>query len=199
MADDSTSSQHWQYARKSIEYASLVLVIVGALNWGFVGLFKIDLVSAVFGKLTPASRVVYALVGLSALLHIFSRDYYLPFLGAAAYPCGSLTPKQPKGATRSVTVFVKPGANVIFWAAEPARAGPGFDDNKVARNPWLAYDEYSNAGVARADNMGRATLRVRDPTAYQVPPYGRKLDAHVHYRVCDHAGMLGPVQTTYLG
>jgi uncharacterized protein len=47
-----------------------VLTIVGGLNWGLVGLFKFDLVAAVFGmqfgEVNVASRVVYTLVGLSA-------------------------------------------------------------------------------------------------------------------------------------
>jgi uncharacterized protein len=49
-----------------------ILTIVGGLNWGLVGLFKFDLVAAVlggmrFGEVNVASRIVYALVGLSAL------------------------------------------------------------------------------------------------------------------------------------
>ena len=48
-----------------------VLTIVGGLNWGLVGLFKFDLVAAVFGmqfgEVNVASRIVYTLVGLSAL------------------------------------------------------------------------------------------------------------------------------------
>jgi uncharacterized membrane protein YuzA (DUF378 family) len=52
--------------------AAAVLTIVGGLNWGLVGLFKLDLVAAVFGgmqfgEVNAASRIVYALVGLSAL------------------------------------------------------------------------------------------------------------------------------------
>ena len=48
-----------------------ILTIVGGLNWGLVGLFKFDLVAAVFGgmqfgEVNVASRVVYTLVGLSA-------------------------------------------------------------------------------------------------------------------------------------
>ena len=49
-----------------------ILTIVGGLNWGLVGLFKFDLVAAVFGgmsfgEVNLASRIVYTLVGLSAL------------------------------------------------------------------------------------------------------------------------------------
>lgn len=47
---------------------ALTLVIIGALNWGLIGLFQFDVVAALFGGPTSGlSRTVYALVGLSAL------------------------------------------------------------------------------------------------------------------------------------
>ena len=46
---------------------TLVLLIVGGLNWGLVGVFGFDLVAALFGEMSPLSRIVYSLVGLSAL------------------------------------------------------------------------------------------------------------------------------------
>jgi hypothetical protein len=46
---------------------TLILVIIGGLNWGLVGLFDFNLVAALFGEDSPLSRVVYVLVGLSAL------------------------------------------------------------------------------------------------------------------------------------
>ena len=46
----------------------LALVIVGALNWGLVGLFHFNLVSAIFGDMSLLSRLVYILVGLSGLV-----------------------------------------------------------------------------------------------------------------------------------
>jgi uncharacterized membrane protein YuzA (DUF378 family) len=47
-----------------------VLIIIGALNWGLVGFFKFDLVAAIFGEKSGISRLVYALVGLAAVLYI---------------------------------------------------------------------------------------------------------------------------------
>lgn len=44
-----------------------ILLIVGGLNWGLVGLFGFDLVAFVFGEMTLVSRIVYTLVGLSAI------------------------------------------------------------------------------------------------------------------------------------
>ena len=50
-----------------LNVVTLVLLIVGGLNWGLVGLFEFDLVGAIFGEMTTLSRIVYVLVGLSAL------------------------------------------------------------------------------------------------------------------------------------
>jgi len=58
---------------KTIGVIALVLVIIGALNWGLVGLFEFDLVEAVFGVMTTFSRVVYTLVGVSGLVVIFTH------------------------------------------------------------------------------------------------------------------------------
>lgn len=49
----------------------MILVIIGALNWGLVGIFGFDLVAAIFGPMTLLSNIVYSLVGISALLVIF--------------------------------------------------------------------------------------------------------------------------------
>ena len=50
-----------------VNTVTLVLLIVGGLNWGLVGLFGFDLVAALFGEMPPLSRSVYPLVGASAL------------------------------------------------------------------------------------------------------------------------------------
>lgn len=49
-----------------------VLVIIGALNWGLVGLLDYDLVAMLFGAASGISRTLYSLVGLSALWMLFA-------------------------------------------------------------------------------------------------------------------------------
>lgn len=50
---------------------ALVLVIIGAINWGLIGFFQFDLVAAIFGGQTAAlSRIIYGLVGLAGLYSI---------------------------------------------------------------------------------------------------------------------------------
>jgi len=50
-----------------LDWVALILVIIGGLNWGLVGLFKFDLVAAIFGDMSAISRVIYTLVGIAAL------------------------------------------------------------------------------------------------------------------------------------
>ena len=53
---------------KPIALVALILVLVGALNWGLWAAFKFDLVSTLFGEFSMLSRIVYGLVGLSAIV-----------------------------------------------------------------------------------------------------------------------------------
>ena len=51
----------------AMDWVALLVLAVGGLNWGLVGILKFDLVAAIFGNGTSISRVIYVLVGLSAV------------------------------------------------------------------------------------------------------------------------------------
>lgn len=52
---------------KVIDKIALVLIIIGAINWGLIAIFNFDLVAALFGDMSVISRIVYGLVGISGL------------------------------------------------------------------------------------------------------------------------------------
>lgn len=54
-----------------LDWIALILLIVGGLNWAVLGVFGIDLVASVLGRMTTASRAVYVLVGVAALYSIY--------------------------------------------------------------------------------------------------------------------------------
>lgn len=54
----------------NLQSLSYTLIIIGALNWGLVGFFGFDFVSFIFGDMSALTRIVYALVGLSAIFHL---------------------------------------------------------------------------------------------------------------------------------
>lgn len=66
--------EDWRINMKTLDYTALVFVIIGALNWGLIGLFELDLVRVLFGEMSMLSRIVYIIVGLSGL-------YSLSFFG----------------------------------------------------------------------------------------------------------------------
>ena len=53
-----------------VQKTCLFFTIVGAVNWGLIGLFGFDLVASIFGYMTIASRVIYTLVGITGLVNI---------------------------------------------------------------------------------------------------------------------------------
>ena len=177
------------YIRKKIFASAILLLVIGGLNIGFATLFKKDIVASLFGKNSLLTNGLFLLIALSALAIGLYRDSYLPFLGPSVMPCALLNPQIPAGADFEITVSLRPGSKVLYWAAEPAN-----HDLQFAQNWKLAYNEYTNAGVAIADGQGLALLKVRKPQAYTVPIKG-VLEPHIHYRVCTDHGWIGPVRT----
>ena len=55
---------------KAIDYIVQVLVIIGAINWGLVGFFGLDLVAFLFGSMSVLSRIIYAVIGICGLYAI---------------------------------------------------------------------------------------------------------------------------------
>lgn len=58
------------YKLKILNVISLLLVVVGAINWGLIGFFKFDLVSMLFGDMSALTRIIFALVGIAGLYSI---------------------------------------------------------------------------------------------------------------------------------
>ena len=57
-----------------LDWIAFILVIVGALNWGLIGLFGVNLVSLLLGDATLFTRLVYILVGLGAVYFIYTAS-----------------------------------------------------------------------------------------------------------------------------
>jgi uncharacterized protein len=58
--------------KSTMDWIAVILVIIGGLNWGLIGFLKFDLVAAIFGDMSAVTRIIYALVGLSALWMIYA-------------------------------------------------------------------------------------------------------------------------------
>ena len=60
---------------KGLDYTALTLVIIGAVNWGLIGIFKLDLVNLIFGNMTWMSRVIYTRNGLRVGKCLNNREW----------------------------------------------------------------------------------------------------------------------------
>lgn len=177
--------------RNKLRYAQKVamfFIIIGALNWGCIGILNKNIVEKILGNKTIFSKIIYILIGVSALFLAFNRNTYLPFLGEAVFPSSVLKEQTPAGATTRLRIKIKPFTKIIYWASEP-------DDNINMKSFELAYDKYENAGVTTSNNEGIATINIRKPQSYSVPL--QTLSPHVHYRIVNEFGFLGPVETYF--
>lgn len=101
-----------------VDKIALILVIVGALNWGGVGLFGFDTVAFLFGgQAAVLSRIVYALVGLAGLwcVTLLFRDT------GRTTPATRLTQPEPFNKKEHLTVLFFP---VIFRFADASPSPP---------------------------------------------------------------------------
>ena len=54
---------------KTFDLITFILVVIGGLNWGLFGIFSFDLITFIFGDKSLLTRVIYILIGLSALYY----------------------------------------------------------------------------------------------------------------------------------
>ena len=64
---------------KVIDTIVLILIIIGAVNWGLLGFFEFDLVASIFGDMSTFARIVYGITGIAGLYSIsfFAKDKFL--------------------------------------------------------------------------------------------------------------------------
>ena len=55
---------------ETIQKILLVITIIGAINWGLIGIMDVDLVALIFGEMSLFSRIVYTLVGICGIVNI---------------------------------------------------------------------------------------------------------------------------------
>ncbi|MDQ0148383.1 DUF378 domain-containing protein [Eubacterium multiforme] len=64
---------------KFLDTLALLLVIIGAINWGLIGFFQFDLVKNLFGDMSTLSRIIYSIIGIAGLYSIsfFAKSKYV--------------------------------------------------------------------------------------------------------------------------
>lgn len=172
-----------------------IIILVGAINWGSIGLFGINLVKSlndVTFQNTSFEQMIYIIVGLAGLYMMFNRTYYLPFLGKTVMPPSAMQEHQINSNTaKTFELDNLDDANlVVYWAAKPSTS------NEMA-GPEKAYEDYSNYGVSKVVD-GKATIKVECPQQYQVNKFGimkKVLPKHVHYRTIHSNGIFSEIRT----
>jgi len=181
----------WQLVAMYLRFIAHIILMGSAICF----LFELGgyCVSKYLQKNEIVMVITFLLVVSSIIYFLFDRNFYLPFLGWAVYPCGSLAEKVPINSDTNVVIQVEPNSNVVYWASEPSDKAKQPIDNF-----WDAYANYENSGVIKFDATGKAILRFRAPSSYNVGLMNKTLKIHVHYRICKHPGMLSDIKTVFI-
>ena len=85
--------------RNWLDITALILIIIGAINWGLIGFFEFDLISYFFGTLTAVTRIIFAVVGIagiySLILFLETQDKLILFRGNERAPYRTKTAEIP--------------------------------------------------------------------------------------------------------
>jgi hypothetical protein len=118
---------------RKLDTLTMILLVVGGLNWGLVGAANFDLVATLFGEMSLLSRIVYLLVGLSAVYQAVQwrsiQRRSGAVLAAAALLGFVAAPSQLAAQEPSTRLFVEGRAGAAiptFDIADVATAGPAF-------------------------------------------------------------------------
>ncbi len=151
--------------------------------------------------LAPKTNMFFRMIAIIVfILSIYlgmNKSLYLPFLGYAALP-PNLFEKEivPKGASQTVTINLNNTPNdtrIIYWAATSSK-----DKDVIQPDPMQAYGDYSNTGVTLVKD-NKAILYFNCPDRYQVGPFKKVLNRHIHYRlIYPNSPILSPVYTQYV-
>lgn len=171
-------------------------MIYNGILMGFVLLFAMycSIVLIVARHEHIGLRLAAVVALLSSLALFFQRDTYLPFLGRTALPPSvfqtTFSPVDSNVET-DIVVDAPDNSKILYWGAAPEDGS-----NKVVSNPMKAYGTYENTGISIV-RRGVAKIRFFCPVKYEVP-WGKTLRRHIHYRIIDGSGMIGPVRTVYV-
>jgi uncharacterized membrane protein YuzA (DUF378 family) len=176
---------------------SLVLVIFSGLYLGISAVLNKNLLLELLLKLSSTNyktilRVIYFIFGIAALYLILftTSNTFLPFLDKTVLPPSLLLLSEQSNTNLQIKLDAPDAIKVIYWAAKP-------DTGKVIDDPFLAYDDYENIGIAAVkDDV--AILKLFCPTAYKVGSPKTTLSKHLHFRFVYANGVLSEVKTLKL-
>jgi len=180
------------YLKTKLRMVLVAFVLLGAINWVFISMgFNIignikNVINQTLKINLPIDKIIYIIIGLSAVIIGSTRETWLPFLGTSLLPDSLIPIKVPPSSDRVITINTTPNTKIAYWASSSKK-----DKDDVIN----AYGDYLNSGVVISDSNGKAQLPIQTGNRYVVPS-GRIIDRHIHYReVGLEWGLMSKVKT----
>lgn len=170
-----------------------LLLVIAGLSWSIYGLNGTNIFEKISN--TTVRKIVYFIIGLTALFYMFNLFYYFPEIDRTYLPITSLKNNSPDNSTIKVNVNVPPKSRVIYWAPEPLQ----IDETVSTRFIDKAYGTFKNSGITTANENGVAELSLRKPDSFVLTSFiNRNIEPMINYRYSLEGGLLSEIQGTYI-
>ena len=157
----------------------LAVVLLGAITWGLIGMFGINLIhNMVFGN-AIVKKIIYSFIGIAALYFLINPDtYLLQDQSECIFPTHLLMHCQDATQGKKTVITTKfPSTSIVYWAKND-RTG-----------------ELLNCGTAKTNNLGLATIVLALPDKDSVSTLG-SIPKAIYYRRIMNSGLLSRMEKT---
>jgi uncharacterized membrane protein YuzA (DUF378 family) len=169
----------------------LALILIGALNWGFVVLNynPVEMLSTTintnFGGNLYIDKIIYIIIVFAAIRFAMRYENWYPIYERTKFPSILVPLRNPERSDMIVTIKTKPNSKIAYWTTLPS-SSPLYSHE--------AYGDYSNSGVVMSNDEGIAKLAILEGSNY-IQSDGTPQSRHIKYRLVGLPyGIAGPVQ-----
>ncbi len=157
---------------QGLHFFLIILVLIGAINWGLIGLFNFNLLHQILMKNTFAKKIVYTLIGIAGLYLALCRNTYFPQSGDTTFPTHLLHHCRTEKEGKKITIMTKyPNSHIVYWLN--------------------LNGDLSNSGTAKTDERGLTEIVVAEPKSERYFALPRE----AHYRAILDQGKLSHIET----
>ena len=163
----------------------VIIILISALNYGFIGLFNFDIINY-FGKINSfIPKVIYIIIAISSIYLLLNPKTYFPYMTNSLHPCDNVKDHVPNNYTEKYKLNVPPNSVVIYWSNEK---------NNFLLNdhpePWNEFKNYNNAGILRANEYGLVNLKFQS--------IKKRNKTFIFYKYYEPTGLLSHLKKLYI-
>lgn len=163
----------------------MLIVLISAINYGFIGFFNFDLIKQLEKINLLVPKIIHIIISLCGIYLLLNPKTYMPYMTNTLHPCDTITDHVPNNYSEKYKLKVPPNSLVIYWSNEK--------DNYLLNNhpePWHEFKNYPNTGILRANEYGIVNLKFQS--------IKKRNKTFIFYKYYEPTGLLSHLKKLYI-